>query len=574
MATIDLGAPGTPCRLDVGELIGTRLLVTGNSGAGKSRLLRRLIEQAAGKVQTIIIDPEGEYATLREKHDFMLAGSRGEVPADPRSAALLARRIMELRVSAVLDIYQLRWPDRRAFVRNFLESLMSLDKAVYRQALVAIDEAHMFCPEGTGGDDVAAESVIALQSQGRKRGLGGMLATQRFSKLHKDASAECNNVFIGRTWQDVDQKRAGDLLGISKADRGALRDLGAGVFYAFGPALETAGHRGIIQFQAGDVLTTHPKAGQAFRLEPPAPSEKIKAVADQLQDLPAQAEEEIKTFDAAKAKIRALEREVRAAWAAQPPPPPAPKAPKKVEVPAVSPAMAKNLEVAVWRAEKLANDMSVIVDDLGQLSSMFKEAAAGVRQGLAAAVAPPPTITTPVNVSRELLPPARPVPARERSNNGSAPIGGLRRMLVALYDRREGLTRGQLGARAGLASRHGTFRTYLSRGRTEGWIVEEGHRILITEAGVAALGDKIETLPHGQGLRNFWLGQLTGKAVDMLTAICQVYPESITRQQIGEAVSIAHEHGTFRTYLSKLRTLELVHVVGQGELKASAELFD
>lgn len=38
---------GAPARLDSEELLATRLLVQGNSGSGKSHLLRRLLEQSA-----------------------------------------------------------------------------------------------------------------------------------------------------------------------------------------------------------------------------------------------------------------------------------------------------------------------------------------------------------------------------------------------------------------------------------------------------------------------------------------------------------------------------------------------
>ena len=57
-------------RIDLARLIETRGLVTGNSGAGKTRSLRMLVERAFGQVQTIIVDPEGEFPTLRERHDF------------------------------------------------------------------------------------------------------------------------------------------------------------------------------------------------------------------------------------------------------------------------------------------------------------------------------------------------------------------------------------------------------------------------------------------------------------------------------------------------------------------------
>jgi DNA helicase HerA-like ATPase len=61
-------------------------------------------------------------------------------------------------------------------------------------------------------------------SQGRTRGHAGIIATQRLSKLRKDAAAEANNVLIGRTWLDADQVRAEDALGLTKVDRVKLRD--------------------------------------------------------------------------------------------------------------------------------------------------------------------------------------------------------------------------------------------------------------------------------------------------------------------------------------------------------------
>src|SRR5438552_17261252 len=50
--------------IDLPTLLDTRLLVQANSGGGKSWLLRRLLEQSQGKVQQIVIDLEGEFATL------------------------------------------------------------------------------------------------------------------------------------------------------------------------------------------------------------------------------------------------------------------------------------------------------------------------------------------------------------------------------------------------------------------------------------------------------------------------------------------------------------------------------
>ena len=51
--SVDMGADerGAPVTMDLEELLATRLLVQGNSGSGKSHLLRRLLEGSAGQVQ-------------------------------------------------------------------------------------------------------------------------------------------------------------------------------------------------------------------------------------------------------------------------------------------------------------------------------------------------------------------------------------------------------------------------------------------------------------------------------------------------------------------------------------------
>src|SRR5436189_1355512 len=105
-------------------LLETRLLVQANSGGGKSWLLRRVLEQSHRQVQQIVIDSEGEFATLREQYDYLLVGKEGDIPISSASAGLLARRLLELNVSAILDLYELHYPDRKRFVRLFLDSIL------------------------------------------------------------------------------------------------------------------------------------------------------------------------------------------------------------------------------------------------------------------------------------------------------------------------------------------------------------------------------------------------------------------------------------------------------------------
>src|SRR5580658_7744992 len=281
---------GKKLELDLPALVDTRLLIQANSGGGKSWLLRLIAERAG--IQTIVLDNEGEFASLRETVDVLLVGAGGELPANPRHASLLARRLLEYR----------------RFVKLLLESLIHLPRELWRPTLVIFDEAHIYCPERGAGEAESTETVISLMSQGRKRGFAGIVASQRLSKLHKDAAAEANNVIIGRTWLDADQARAGDALGLSKADRLKLRDLDQGEFYAFGPAL---GQPGVVHFRSDQVRTTHPRPGQRHLLTAPAPSRAIRGVLAKFADLPQEAKDEIRGLDGARRRIAELEREIK-----------------------------------------------------------------------------------------------------------------------------------------------------------------------------------------------------------------------------------------------------------------------
>src|SRR5271156_1053230 len=182
--------------IDTEKLIESRLLITATSGQGKRWAMRRILEQTHGHVQHIVIDPEGEFFTLREIFDYVLARagleSERDCPADVRSAELLARRLLELGVSAVVDIYDLKPDSRTLFVKLFLESIMEAPRSVWHPVLIVIDETHLFAPQS--GNSQSGAAVADLMGRGRKRGYAGVCASQRFSKVHKDVAAMCQNV--------------------------------------------------------------------------------------------------------------------------------------------------------------------------------------------------------------------------------------------------------------------------------------------------------------------------------------------------------------------------------------------
>ncbi len=103
------------------------------------------------------------------------------------------------------------------------------------------------------------------------------------------------------------------------------------------------------------------------------------------------------------------------------------------------------------------------------------------------------------------------------------------------------------------------------------WIEDRGDVRFITDAGIEALGS-YDPLPTGADLREHWLRELGDSgAARLLRALSEVYPAGLTNAEAGERANLSHGSGTFSTYLSKLRTLELI--TGRGELRASDELF-
>jgi DNA helicase HerA-like ATPase len=124
----------------------------------------------------------------------------------------------------------------------FLNAMFDADREYWYPVLVVVDEAQMFAPS-VGGDvseeirKVSLGAMTNLMCRGRKRGLAGVIATQRLAKLAKNVAAEASNFLMGRTFLDIDMLRAADLLGMDRRTAEMFRDLKRGSFVALGPAL-------------------------------------------------------------------------------------------------------------------------------------------------------------------------------------------------------------------------------------------------------------------------------------------------------------------------------------------------
>ncbi|MGY8665269.1 ATP-binding protein [Bradyrhizobium sp. UFLA05-109] len=230
---------GAPATLDLEELLATRLLVQGNSGSGKSHLLRRLLEQSARWVQQAILDPEGDFVTLAEQFGHLVIQAEDHTE---RGLQVAGERARIHRVSTVLNLEGLDAENQMRRAAAFLGGMFEVERDHWYPMLVVVDEAQLFAPAVAGevSDEARKLSLGAmtnLMCRGRKRGLAGVIATQRLAKLAKNVAAEASNFLMGRTFLDIDMARAADLLGMERRQADAFRDLERGQFMALGPAL-------------------------------------------------------------------------------------------------------------------------------------------------------------------------------------------------------------------------------------------------------------------------------------------------------------------------------------------------
>ncbi len=562
--------------IDLQKLIDSRLLVQANSGGGKSWLLRRILEQSHGKVQQIVIDLEGEFSTLREKYDYVLAGKGGDTPATPQSAGLLARKLLELNVSAIIDLYELPHQDRKRFVRLFLESLINAPKVLWHPAMVIIDEAHVFAPEK--GQSEAMEAVIDLATRGRKRGYCAVLATQRLSKLNKDAAAECNNKLIGRTGLDIDMKRAAEELGFTKKEQYlSLRSLVPGEFYIFGPALSTS----VEKVKIGEVQTSHPKAGSRSLTKTVPPTDKIRRVLGKLADLPEEAKKEAKTLQEFKTQLVESRQEIRRlntrSIETKTDPAVIERAIEKAVLAAVRKTEAEFAKKTIEFTNKI-KEWSIYVQKLRGVLSTIGVALEKIKSignqpdEVAKYVAPKFAIKAEVKPRREQPSDTRPDTTEIDETNDTSKLGamvvGERKILIAIAGDPEGITRNHITVLTGYKT---TSRNeYVRRLKLRSYIEIRGERIVATQEGIKALGNDYEQLPTGHELQDHLMRTLPMGEKKILGVLLENYPNVISREEISEQTG--YKITSRNEYLRRLNARRLIAFEGV-EIKAVDNLF-
>ena len=553
--------------LDIERLAYTRMFIQATSGGGKTNAVRVILERTHGKVQHIVYDWEGEYSNMREKYDYILAGKDGDIPADPRSAEILARRILELGTSIIVDLYVLPIPKRLEYVKLFSRALVNSPKALYSHpVLIVIDEIQHYIPESERkGESEVAESVIDLLTQGRKRGLGVLAVSQRISKVKKDGVSECLNKAIGLCGLDIDRKRAGEELGFTTKDQIlSLRDLDQGVFYIFGPALSK--HVVLAKFPRAE--TDPPPLGHGVVKVPPPSDQVLKQLA-KLTDLPKEAERELKTKEEMMNSIRELKRDLRIARSEAPKP--------KVDEKALD-RQAKLSYQRGWKeaerqyaevVQKLKGALSQTTTRLSRISEIVGGTKPQLPDFTVKLKPPAKFFDIPIKVDPtlpdgriELRTPQKTVIVQE----GDVKFGNCEKMILKFLSMDSNVDRGfdkqQIGAVTNYSATSGAFGASLSLLKKQGLITQQGDNFRINpneveRAREISAGVRMATLQD-------WLGALPAQDQKLYQILYEHSDETFSKEKLAEDTGYSATSGSFGAAISHLCTLGLAEKNGEG----------
>jgi hypothetical protein len=140
----------------------------------------------------------------------ILGGEHGDVPLEKGAGEIVAKLVVEERVSVLLDLSQFRKArSRRRFMADFLETLYRLKakEALRTPLMVIIDEADAIAPQKPNrGEERMLGAAEDIVRRGGQRGIGCMMITQRTAVLNKNVLTQCEMLVALRTISPQDLK--------------------------------------------------------------------------------------------------------------------------------------------------------------------------------------------------------------------------------------------------------------------------------------------------------------------------------------------------------------------------------
>lgn len=553
--------------------------------AGKSYTMRRLAEQFLNaQQQVVIVDPKGDQWGIRSSADgqrpgypvIILGGERGDVPLEAGAGEIVAKLVVEERVSALLDLSLFRKHEVATFMTGFLENLyrMKAREAYRTPMMLIIDEADAVAPQKPMKNELrmlgAAEDIVR---RGGQRGIGCILVTQRSAVLNKNVLTQSQILVALRTIAPQDRRAMDAWVEVHgepeqhKLLMDSLASLPTGDAWFWSPGWPTT--EGIFKRVHVSPIETFdsgatPKAGE----KPVEPRNLADVDLDALKRQMSATIEKAKENDPAELKrtIADLKRKLAQAERSTP-------EVKQVEV-----------EVPVLGQSEiyLLNTVQKMCGDAMRQSAAQTNALEGLHNSIVHLRITATEAAKPILRQQSGGTNQRPTPVQGRHRAMPSPTGrsaavngelrlppGEKAILIAAAQR-EGCYRDQLSVLTGY--KRSSRDAYIARLKEKGFITIEGELIHATEPGISALGSDYQPLPTGDELQRHWMERLPPGERAILQVLLTAYPDPVNRDCLKDATE--YQRSSRDAYLQRLKARRLVEIVGRGEVRAAKELFE
>src|SRR5271157_2303753 len=319
-----------PVTVDRNKLIQKHCSILAMTGSGKSYTTAVIIEEMMDReVPLLIIDPHGEYASLKEANDDvdieMLADKFGIDPRGFKNVTIYtpankklceyADRVLRLNglnlppkeiieyvpselnnteigliyeaindlfmkgQASIIDMKGIHPDVQQIIVARLLSNLFEARKAnLVPPGMVVVEEAHNYCPEKGFMKTSSSDVLRTIASEGRKFGLGLLIVSQRPAKVDKNVLSQCNTQIIMRVTNPNDIRAiTKSLEGISSELEEEIKRLPPGVALFVSPDIPRA-----VMLQVRVRKSKH--GGSAKDIYDEAPLEEEEEIIEQVEN--------------------------------------------------------------------------------------------------------------------------------------------------------------------------------------------------------------------------------------------------------------------------------------------------
>lgn len=556
--------------------------ILGKTGSGKSFLVQQEVERLARAGERVcLIDPTDRYWGLRLEPSgnkasdipiVIFGGDRGDIPLAASHGKTVAEVVGTTDTPTIISTRHFTVGERTRFWIDFAETLLRINRGPLH---LAIDEAHLFAPQGKVLSVNAGEMVAAtnnLVSLGRGAGLRIMLVSQRPAKLHKDSLTQVETLVAMRMLAPQDRQAVKDWMG-ENADIAAgekllpsLPSLPTGTGWVWSPEI------GVFGLKQVPMITT-------FDSGKPAAAAKAKNLKPiDLESLRGKMEkvvEQAKANDPAALKRKIADLESQLA---------------KVKAPAVDPEAAEkarwdgyaqgrahalvSMPATIERLKKLGADLLAVADDMAKVVG----AEAIVPTFMTKKSTPIKSVQRSDSIPRS--PRETPPPVRHREAPALAQgdiTASDKKILDALaWWMALGITvptKIQVALIAGYRPGSGRVGNLLGGLHQRGYIsYPRAGEVMLTELGLNAAthpGDLKGTVD----IHDRVMAVLDPSERKMLQPILDAYPEARPKSDIAQYAGYLPGSGRVGNLFGALRSLGLIDYPSPGTVKAESILF-